>query len=114
MTDTTARDLIQRMAKELDTWLMAHHYGGVPPEIHYAATLVAEACAYLAQPEPEGLTDEELLRCYGLAKRDHCYEGPMDDWPKRAERAATVCGLRAIIASDRTRWGRPAVEPDAQ
>lgn len=59
------------------------------------------------QPEPQGLTDEELLRCYGLAKRDHCYEGPIDDWPKRAERAATVAGLRAVIAADRARFDRP-------
>ena len=54
-----------------------------------------------AQPEPEGLTDEELLRTYGKAKRDHCYEGDADDWPKKSERAATVAGLRAAIAADR-------------
>jgi hypothetical protein len=50
------------------------------------------------QSEPVKLTDEELLRTYGLAKRDYCYEGPSDDWPKRAERAATICGLRAVLA----------------
>jgi hypothetical protein len=69
-----------------------------------------EACKYYrttAQPEPQGPTDEELLRCYGLAKRDHCYEGPIDDWPKRAERAATVHGLHAVLA----RWGRPTIQP---
>jgi hypothetical protein len=49
--------------------------------------------------------DDELLRTYGVAKRDHCYEGPIDDWPKRAERAATVHGLRTVLA----RWG--AIEP---
>jgi hypothetical protein len=42
--------------------------------------------------------DEELLQTYGKAKRDHCYEGPIDDWPKRAERAAIICGLRAVWA----------------
>jgi hypothetical protein len=63
----------------------------------------------VAERLPEGVTDEELLRCYGLAKRDHCYEGPMDDWPKRAERAATVHGLRAIL----TRYARPSSEPVA-
>lgn len=42
--------------------------------------------------------DEELLLTYGLAKRDYNYEGPLDDWPKRAERAATVAGLRAVLA----------------
>jgi len=49
---TDPHDLIKRLAEELDTWLMAHHHGGVPPEIQHAATLVAEARAYLAQPEP--------------------------------------------------------------
>jgi hypothetical protein len=73
---------------------------------------VALARIALTQPEPEGLTDEELLRAYGLAKRDHCYEGPIDDWPNRAERAATVHGLRAVIAADRARWGLPAVKPE--
>jgi hypothetical protein len=69
---------------------------------------IQRARAALAQSEPEGvgdLTDEDLLRTYGLAKRDHCYEGPTDDWPKRSERSATVCGLRAVIAADRARWG---------
>jgi hypothetical protein len=78
--------------------------GGTADEIHLRGLKAVRA---LAQPEPEGPTDEELLRCYGLAKRDHCYEGPIDDWPKRAERAATVHGLRAVLA----RWGRPAIEP---
>jgi hypothetical protein len=60
-----------------------------------------------ALPVPVGPTEEELLRTYGGAKRDHCYDGPIDDWPKRAERAATVHGLRAVLA----RWGNPAIEP---
>jgi len=71
---------------------------------HYRSELSDRARAALAQSEPAPPTDEELLRCYGLAKRDHCYEGPIDDWPKRAERAATVHGLRAVL----TRWGTPA------
>jgi hypothetical protein len=53
-------------------------------------------------PPPEPPTDEELLRKYGVAKRDFCYEGPIDDWPKRAERAATIYGLRAVLE----RWGK--------
>jgi hypothetical protein len=61
----------------------------------------------LATPPPEPPTDEELLRKYGKAKRDHCYEGDLDDWPKKAERAATVAGLRAVLE----RWGRPATPP---
>jgi hypothetical protein len=72
---------------------------------------LTRALHLLAQPEPVVLTNAEMLRCYCLAKRDHCYEGPIDDWPKRAERAATVHGLRAVIAADRARWGRPAIQP---
>ena len=86
-------------------------HGQQPENAWGCPECVREMRQQLAQPEPEGLTDEELLRCYGLAKRDHCYEGPIDDWPNRAERAATVHGLRAVIAADRARWGRPAVEP---
>jgi hypothetical protein len=57
--------------------------------------------AHDSTPPPEPPTDEELLRKYGVAKRDFCYEGPIDDWPKRAERAATIYGLRAVLE----RWG---------
>jgi hypothetical protein len=81
---------------------------GRPWDGHTAADVVSRLreWAALGEPEPQGPTDEELLRTYGAAKRDHCYEGPMDDWPKRAERAATVHGLRAVL----TRFGRPAIE----
>jgi hypothetical protein len=70
------------------------------------------AGAQPASPEPvvaAEISDEELLRTYGLAKQNHCYEGPIDDWPKRAERTATVCGLRAVLA----RYARPAIQPVA-
>ena len=69
------------------------------------------ARAALAQPEPEVVTDEELLRTYGKAKREHCYDGPIDDWPRREERAATVHGLRAVIAADRAHYTHPTIEP---
>jgi hypothetical protein len=96
---TTTRDLIQRMAEELDTWLMAHHYGGVPPEIQHAATLVAEARAYLAQPEPEEPTDEDLHDLW------HELYGFHPDGPTSGDVAVIA---RYILA----RWGRPAVEPE--
>jgi hypothetical protein len=87
-----------------------HWDEGPPGEGWQGSRLSAASAALstaLAQPEPEGVGDEELLRTYGLAKRDHCYEGPMDDWPKRAERAATVAGIRAVLA----RYARPTIEP---
>jgi hypothetical protein len=82
---------------------------------HPTITPLFASPAALAQPEPAGeATDEELLRAYGLAKRDHCYEGPIDDWPKRAERAATVAGIRAAIALDRSRQPAPPAEALAE
>jgi hypothetical protein len=62
--------------------------------------------AAIAQPANDP-TDDELLRTYGAAKRNHQYDGPSDDWPNRAERAATVYGLRAVL----TRYGRPTFQP---
>jgi hypothetical protein len=105
MTDTF-RVLCAELADALDAWQL----GGGPPEDTADADLIARARTALAQPEPEGVGDEELLRTYGKAKREHCYDGPIDDWPRRAERAATVHGLRAVIAADRTRYARPTAE----
>ena len=66
--------------------------------VSFLKTLIAMS------PSP---TDEELLHTFGGAKRDHCYDGPIDDWPKRAERAATIHALRVVLA----RWGQPAATP---
>ena len=78
-----------------------------------AALAEADEPAVPEDTEPAAVTgqpsDEELLRIYGLAKRDYNYEGPIDDWPKRAERAAPVAGLRAVLA----RWGNHAPAPTA-
>ena len=47
----------------------------------------------LPQTEPEGLTDEELDELY------HKSGGIINAF------------ARAVIAADRARWGRPAIEP---
>jgi hypothetical protein len=98
--DLTACDLLERF---IDCFWDEQDAESYPN----AAALVAQARTLLAQSEPAGVGDEELLRTYGKAKRDHCYEGPMDDWPKRAERAATVHGLRAVLAH----YAHPTIEP---
>jgi hypothetical protein len=69
-------------------------------------TTIPNSPAALAE-QPVKPTDEELLRTYGVAKRDHCYDGPFHNWARRAERAATIHGLRAVLA----RWGTPAIQP---
>lgn len=66
----------------------------------------------LTLPAEGEMTDEELLRAYGKARRDYCYDGPIDDWPKRAERSATIAGLRAVEASVIAR--RPAPAPQVE
>jgi hypothetical protein len=60
------------------------------------AALAATAAA-LAQPEPEGPTDQDLD---DLANE-------MLDWNCEGWRAYA----RAAIAADRARWGRPTIEP---
>jgi hypothetical protein len=67
---------------------------------------LGRARAALSEPVvgPAVPSDEDLLRTYDAAKRDHCYDGPINNWPnrshhrQRAERAATVHGLRAVLA----------------
>ena len=55
----------------------------------------------LAEPEAEGLTNQELLRCAKIATP--CYDLKM--W----ERELNM--MRAAIAADRSRYGRPAAAP---
>ena len=71
----------------------------------------------LARPEPQELTDEELIKqaiTVGLAFQPHPdveevylpFEGgeePLDD--------LLIDFARAVIAADRARFGRPAIEP---
>jgi len=60
---------------------------------------LADARAALAQPEPQGPTDEELGETYRAAYYAcENRQGP----------AAQVFGLRAVLA----KWSHPAIEPD--
>jgi len=58
---TTERDLIQRMAKELDLYRQMAR-----DDCTSTHPFADEARAYLAQPEPEGLTDEEIEKSFQL------------------------------------------------
>lgn len=95
MTDTNPRDLIQCLADAyaycIDKYMTA------PSE---EDALIIKARAYLAQPEPEGPTDEELLETAADAVG---YEHvPTDE---------TCLSLaRAVLA----RWGCPAIKPTPQ
>ena len=117
MTDTT-RDLIQRLANALNEWQL----GNAPPEDTSDVDLINEADAYLDQPEPEGLTDEELLALMPKSMRD--------DFSCAAKASSDATGgqvkpgifrvclnhsaleyARALIAADRARCGFPTTTP---
>jgi hypothetical protein len=73
-----------------------------------------QARAALAQPEQEGPTDEEIAQCLIAAGVD-AMEGESDGtnrmyWEGWHEQVIT--GIRAVIATDRARWGRPAIESE--
>jgi hypothetical protein len=95
MTDPTPTDwraLCARMADELDYYRQL-----LMDDRRETHALAAEARAALAQPEPQGPTDEEL---YDLWDQ----EGPEADF-QECRRFA-----RAALA----RWGRPNIEPVPQ
>ena len=88
MTDTT-RYLIQRLAGELQEWIDYAPIGPCDDE----QALIDEARTLLAQPEPEGPTEEEIDQL------SH------ETWKLRK---STQWAIRTALA----RWGRPAVEPE--
>jgi len=107
MTDQHPRNLIQRLAEKLD---LLHCQYNVPNQ----SALIDEAYAYLSQPEPEELTDEEILDL----SQEHQVSYTMCDggviYPLQAGanmRDDVLSFARAVIAADRARWGRPAVQP---
>ena len=98
--EPTSRDLIKRLADELD------HYRqllmGDGRETHALAT---EARAYLDQPEPEGPTDEELLAAQDQAVASFPPIHPEAEPLSAVEyaRELEIRKARAVLA----RWGRP-------
>ena len=90
MTDTT-RDLIQRLADELTNAIRIIYNEDGTQHISTATPLLAEARAYLAQPEPKGPTVMEIIE---LADEIE------------AEELGQVDLVRRALA----RWGRPVVE----
>ena len=104
MTDTT-RDLIRRLADELTNAIRVIHSEDGTHHISTAAPVLDEARAYLAQPEPEGPTDEELeefaLKHGGGYFNCDC-QAEADILTRKH-----VSNYRAVLA----RWGRPAIQP---
>ena len=114
MTDTNPRDLIRRLADEFEYWLVQAEWAqtvqGSVEDIERAHNLVDEARAYLAQPEPEGLTDEALLAIAAASIKPYEDSGiAIGEYEPETERAVEVYGseliafARAVLA----RSGRP-------
>jgi hypothetical protein len=125
MTQQTDRELIQRLADALEVLhkeavTTPHNQtivvGGVAHPIPIGSDLIARDAIYahlldrararLAQPEPQGPTDEGLLKTYCDARREFYFEHAAGDSDQEDRKAAAIWGLRAVL----TRWGRPAIE----
>jgi hypothetical protein len=95
------------MADELD------HYRQLLMDDRRAThALAAEARAALAQPEPQGPTDEEIAECLIDAGVD-TMEGESDGTGRtywEGWHDQVMAGVRAVLA----RWGRPAIGPVPQ
>ena len=98
---TTERDLIQRLAGELQEWIEYAPIGPCDDE----QALIDEARAYLAQPELEGPTDRELVAVLKQAIKDFPPNHPdakaLDSLEYDIE--IELRKARAVLA----RWGRP-------
>jgi hypothetical protein len=79
--------------------------GGGPPEDTADADLIARAHTALAQPEPEGPTDEEL-EDFALQNGGGYFNCDCQEEADILTRKH-VSNYRAVLA----RWGRPAIEP---
>jgi hypothetical protein len=99
MTDTE-RDLIQRMATELDLYrqLLRDDCTSTHP-------LADEARAFLAQPEPEGPTDEEMIDLFWK------HSSTIGDGGCGPGVGLAVEDAPALICDALARWGRPSIEP---
>ena len=91
---TDFRNLIQRLTDELDAAASNLYFDDYAPDIK---SVLADARAYLTQPEPQGPTDDELDELFTEIDQ----RGESESWRSFA---------RAVLA----RWGRPAIEPQQE
>ena len=114
MTDTT-RDLIRRLADELTNAIRVIHNEDGTQHISTAVPVLDEARAYLSQPEPEGLTDDEILKIsdqFDIDGTEDVTKGmPLDTFWDSYQPQQLISSARTILATDRARCNRPAVEP---
>jgi len=93
-THTHWRALCAELVDELEEWVAFGDVG----EIELAHALIDRARAALAEPEPQGPTDEELADTYWKAWHEHL---------DRINPVLHAVGLRAVLA----RWGHLPLKP---
>ena len=99
MTPPDFRALCAELVTELEGWCGTGSYDNTAN----AHSVIARARTALAQPELEGVTDQEIDQ---LAWNWYSREG--STW---WQREAWLSLARAVIAADRARWARPTIEP---
>jgi hypothetical protein len=95
---TDFRALCAELADSLEEWLSSNSIGGISLDDGTDAELVYRARAAIAQPEPQGPTDEEAVALYSEVMA--FYE---------CQTLGDMAGhfARAVLA----RYARPAIEP---
>ena len=95
---TTERDLIQRLADALTNAIRVIHNEDGTQHISTATPVLTEARTVLSQPEPEGLTNDELE----ILADDYMFMDGADG----TMHLQHIDFAHAAIAADRARWGR--------
>lgn len=103
------RDMCAELASELEDWIDGYLIND-PSDVHTDAAykMIERARALLAQPEPEGPTDEELLRVAAISIEPYESSGiASGEYEPETECAIEVYGseliayARAVLA----KWG---------
>jgi hypothetical protein len=111
---TDFRELCTELVDELEDWIAF----GDEADCADAHALVDRARAALAQPEPQGPTDEELLELMPEAMRDEF--AAVSNVYSTATGGQVEPGLFRVVLNTvaleyaravLTRWGRPVIEP---
>jgi len=109
MTQQTDRELLKEIHR---AWVMASDTGGV---IHHLSGPMSRVAAALARSEPEGVTDEGLLK---MAAKELGYEfSPKwfltgKNCPSLETDPYELLGFaRAVTAADRAHYARPTIKP---
>ena len=110
MTDTT-RNLIRRLADELTNAIRVIHNEDGTHHISTATPVLTEARAFLVQPEPEELTDEEIEKSFQLWWFNEGSGMRPSNGEDQEEHVRRVSQIAWSNGAHVARWGRATVEP---